>query len=241
MSKANLVVIPVYNEAASISRVIPEICKHIDRRRTDILAIDDGSKDASSSLIKSFDCTRLKRHKKNRGYGRTLVDGFRYALRNGYRYLVTIDCDEQHQPTKLRQFFSALRGVDVLSGSRYLRRYDKAVVPPERLKINQQTTDLVNRLTGYSLTDAFCGFKGYKVSSLKGMRLKEDGYGMPLEFWVKASAAGLKVKELPVDLIYTDHRRSFRKGLDDSVRRTRYYHKVLKKALREVGWEGKWK
>jgi hypothetical protein len=72
------------------------------------------------------------------------------------------------------------------------------------------------------------------------MRLKEDGYGMPLEFWVKAAAAGLTVKELPVDLIYTDQRRSFRKGLDDSARRTRYYHKVLKKALVEVGWKEKW-
>ncbi len=235
----DLVVIPVYNEEKSIARVIPEICRHVDRRGTHILAIDDGSSDASSRLIRSFECARLVRHAKNLGYGKTLLDGFRYAVKNRYRCLVTIDCDEQHQPAQLPRFFASLKNSDVLSGSRYLRGFDRGRAPADRLRINRDITSVVNRITGYKLTDAFCGFKGYRVQALRRLKLKEKGYGMPLEFWVKAAAAGLKVKEMAVDLIYTDHRRSFRRGLDDPVRRGRYYRQVLRKALREVGWGDK--
>ena len=75
-------------------------------------------------------------------------------------------------------------------------------------------TRYINGLTGYDLTDAFCGFKGYRVDRLRILCLKEDGYGMPLELWIKASAAGLIVREMAVDLIYTDGGKRMLEGLN---------------------------
>src|SRR5207302_8922801 len=75
-----------------------------------------------------------------------------------------------------------------------------------------------------SLTDAFCGFKCYRAEALRRLNINEPGYAMPLEVWVQAAAAGLKIIELPVPLIYLDEKRSFGGVLDDGQTRLEYYH-----------------
>ncbi len=91
------------------------------------------------------------------------------------------------------------------------------------------------RVTGWGLTDAFCGFKAYRVAALDGIRLAEPGYAMPLELWARAYAAGLDVREMPVERIYHDADRSFGEMLDDPERRFGYYMDVWKRTLEEVG------
>jgi len=81
------------------------------------------------------------------------------------------------------------------------------------------------------LTDAFCGFKCYRVDALKHLHITEPGYAMPLEVWVQASQAGLKVIELPVPLIYLDEKRSFGGVLDDAQTRLEYYHLTLDRSI----------
>ena len=82
-----------------------------------------------------------------------------------------------------------------------------------------------------ALTDAFCGFKAYRVEALAKLNLTEPGYAMPIELWVQAAHNGLRVVELPVPLIYLDERRSFGGALDDADTRLEYYHCVLDRAL----------
>jgi dolichol-phosphate mannosyltransferase len=94
---------------------------------------------------------------------------------------------------------------------------------------------------GLQLTDAFCGFKAYRVPSLSRLRLTEDGYAMPLELWVQAVAAGLRIIEIPVPLIYLDESRSFGGSLDNGEIRLRHYREVLQGSLRAAaasGWRG---
>jgi len=122
--------------------------------------------------------------------------------------------------------------VDIVSGSRYLEQFEGDSAPPEqRRRINEQVTAEINRRLGFSLTDAFCGFKAYRVESLKHLLITEPGYAMPLEVWVQAAAAGLKVIELPVPLIYLDEKRSFGGVLDDAQTRLEYYHLTLDRAI----------
>ena len=110
-------------------------------------------------------------------------------------------------------------GVDIVSGSRYLQQFAGDSRPPaDRQRINRQITDELNRRLGLDLTDAFCGFKAYRVSALRTLRLTETGYAMPIELWVQAVAAGLTIIELPVPLIYLDESRSFGGELDDARR-----------------------
>ena len=156
--------------------------------------------------------------------------------------LVTIDCDGQHQPQRIPEFVAAAQGrvpdgrrVDIVSGSRYLATFDGDTLPPEeRRRINLQITAEINRRLGLQLTDAFCGFKAYRVAALAKIEIHETGYAMPLEVWVQAARLGLTIVELPVPLIYLDEERSFGGSLDNGRTRLDYYRLVLDRSLAAV-------
>jgi dolichol-phosphate mannosyltransferase len=124
-----------------------------------------------------------------------------------------------------------LRPADIVSGSRYLKVFEGDSRPPEsRRRINETITAEINARLGLELTDAFCGFKAYTRRALSALHVTEFGYAMPLEVWVQASAAGLRVVELPVPLLYLDLARSFGGALDDAETRLAYYRGVLDRA-----------
>ncbi|HEX3601385.1 MAG TPA: glycosyltransferase, partial [Lacipirellulaceae bacterium] len=151
---------------------------------------------------------------------------------NNYDVLVTIDCDGQHEPQRISQLVGACRDADMVSGSRYLRNKENAhQAPAERRQINTQITRELNERLGLSLTDAFCGFKAYRVPALAKLTINEPGYGMPLEVWVQAAHHQWRIVELPVPLIYLEEERSFGGSLDDGGRRLAYYHRVMDTAI----------
>ena len=84
---------------------------------------------------------------------------------------------------------------------------------------------------GFELSDAFCGFKAYRVEALKKLNITEFGYAMPLELWVQAACNKLKVVEVAVPRIYLDESRSFGDQLDDPETRLKYYYEVMNKAF----------
>jgi dolichol-phosphate mannosyltransferase len=150
------------------------------------------------------------------------------------KHLITMDCDGQHEPAHIPEFFAALDEdrADIVSGSRYLPESgETGDAPPDRREVNERVSEIVNAETGWRLTDAFCGFKGYKLDKLAALRLSEPGYGMPMELWAHAYRQGLRVMELPVERIYCDHGRSFGGELDDPEKRFEYYMDVWNRAL----------
>ena len=140
------------------------VLDEVVRYANDVLVVDDGATDGTSALLDARTDIRVLRHEKNRGYGAALKTAFDYAVENKYDVLVTIDCDGQHEPQRIGQLVAACRDADMVSGSRYLRNKENAdQAPPERRQINTQITRELNELLGLSLTDAFCGFKAYRV------------------------------------------------------------------------------
>ena len=130
--------------------------------------------------------------------------------------------------------------ADIVSGSRYLKVFDPAQVPPEqRRRINVEVTRWLNDCLGFGLTDAFCGFKAYRAAALAKFEITDDGYAMPLQVWVQAAEHGMTVVEVPVPLIYLDENRAFGGALDDASYRLNHYRTVFQDALRrsrlEVG------
>ncbi len=226
-----LTALPVYNERTHVNPVLDEVVRYAD----DVLVVDDGATDGTSALLDARTDVRVLRHEKNRGYGAALKTAFDYSMENKYDVLVTIDCDGQHEPQRIGQLVAACRDADMVSGSRYLRNKENAEqAPPERRQINTQITRELNELLGLSLTDAFCGFKAYRVPELAKLTINEPGYGMPLELWVQAVHHGLRIVELPVPLVYLEEERSFGGSLDDGRRRLEYYHRVIDTALAAV-------
>ncbi len=223
-----LTTLPVHNEAGHVTPVLDEVLRY----SPDVLVVDDGSTDGSSELLRQRTDIRLITHWRNRGYGAALRSAFDFAIHEGYDVLVTIDCDGQHQPKRIPRFVAACDGVDIVSGSRYLRQFAGDSRPPEdRRRINHLITEELNRRLGLDLTDAFCGFKAYHVPALTKLDLTETGYAMPLELWAQAAELGLKIVELPVRLLYLEEERSFGGALDDAQLRLAVYRQVLDRAL----------
>ncbi len=229
-----LVAIPVFNEAQYLRAVLQAVRPHAG----DILIVDDGSTDDTPQLLAAESDVHVIRHRENRGYGQSLIDAFEFAGANGYDWLITMDCDEQHEAAQIPEFLrAAARGdADIVSGSRYLQAMaGNSKAPPDRRAINQKMTDLLNELLGLRITDAFCGFKAYRVAALARLALTVPGYAMPLQFWVQAARQGLRIREIPVPLIYNDPNRHFGGSLDDPDARLLYYYDVLVHALGGLG------
>ena len=229
-----LTALPVFNEARHVCGVLDEVRRYSDH----VLVVDDGSTDETAELLQNRDDILLVRHANNLGYGAALKTAFDYAADHHFDRIVTIDCDGQHEPQRIPRFVEACAEVDIVSGSRYLKKFDADTAPPEQRRwINQQVTAELNRRLGWELTDAFCGFKAYQVETLKRLTLREKGYAMPLELWVQAAAAELRVVEFPVPLIYLDEERSFGGSLDDAKTRLRYYNEVLNRSMAAAGMD----
>lgn len=231
MSCRFLTALPIFNEKNHVQSVLSKV------RQTSefILVVDDGSTDGSTELLEQEDDLLLVTHPRNLGYGAALRTAFQYAIDEKYDFLVTIDCDGQHEPQRIPEFIEACQHVDIVSGSRYLETFAEDGLPPEQRKqINQEILVDLQDLLGLKLTDAFCGFKAYRVSALEKLGITETGYAMPLELWVQAVHLQLNIKEIAVPLIYLDECRSFGSVMDDGNTRLAYYRRVIHESLLAV-------
>lgn len=223
-----LAALPVFNEVNFVDAILNQV-RHYSG---DVLVVDDGSDDGTSEVLARRRDVMVLRHEANQGYGAALRTAFDFAAAEGFDGVVTLDCDGQHQPKRIPRFIEAARHADIVSGSRYLKRYVGDDAPPaDRMFINRRITAELNRRLGLSLTDAFCGFKAYRTSAFQRLRITDNGYAMPLQLWVQAAAAGLRIIEIPVPLIYLDLNRSFGGSLDHAETRLAYYNRVLDEAM----------
>ena len=164
-----LTALPVFNEQKHVDQVLRCVKQHAH----DVLVVDDGSTDGTAEILRDQDNIFSITHAVNQGYGAALRSAFDFAQRGGYDILVTIDCDGQHEPQRITEFVAVFerpaegRPVDLVSGSRYLKSFSGDEIPPEeRRSINMQLTRDLNQKLGLGLTDAFCGFKAYRVRDM---------------------------------------------------------------------------
>lgn len=232
MSCRFLTALPIYNEKGHVQSVLEKVRE----TSAEILVVDDGSTDGTTSLLEQEENILLLTHSQNRGYGAALQSAFQYAMDHEYEVLVTIDCDGQHEPQRIPQFVETCQQFDIVSGSRYLKKFPGDGQPPEQRKdINLQILAELRDLLGLELTDAFCGFKAYRVAALESLQITNTGYAMPLELWVQAVHHRLKIKELAVPLIYLEESRSFGGTLDDGKTRLQYYQQVIRQSMLAIG------
>jgi dolichol-phosphate mannosyltransferase len=226
-----LTAIPVYNEERHLEQVLHEVRRY----SPNILVINDGSTDRTAELLATQSDLHLVTHAQNRGYGAALISAFEFALREDVELLVTMDCDGQHEPARIPVLLEAIHDADIVSGSRYLRRFQQNdTAPQDRLQINRLITQELNDRFGLNLTDAFCGFKAYRREALARLRITETAWGMPLQLWVQAARLGLRIKEVAVPRLYLDPNRAFGGVLNDADQRLAYYRRVIAAAERDV-------
>lgn len=226
-----LVIVPCHNDGVALDGVLRHLAEVTS---APCLVVDDGSSDTTPAVARRHGALLL-RHEVCQGYGAALISGFRYACEHDFVACVTLDADGQHDPKVLPSLLGLLEQVDIVSGTRYHEGSRVEGVPPaERRALNLELTTTLNQRFGWHLTDAFCGYKAYRVEALRKLHLDEPGYGFPLQFWVQAWGAGLTVVEFPVPRIYLDANRSFGADLDDVERRRRHYLAILERELQSV-------
>ncbi len=226
-----LVAIPVHNEEKHLLDVLREVRCYHDQ----IVVVNDGSTDRTPELLAGVSWVTTLSHAKNQGYGSSLIDAFNWADAKGYDWVITMDCDRQHEPKRIPDFVRAIETEewDLISGSRYLQPESGEDLPPaDRRSINATITCVINDIFGTALTDSFCGFKAHRVKPTVDLRLTEKGYAFPMQLWPRAILAGLRITELPVRLIYNDPNRQFGGGLDDPSERLFRYLELLSEEAR---------
>ena len=200
MNKKVAVFFTVYNEEKIIGDLIRRVPNEYDP-----FVIDDGSYDKSAEIAEKNGAKILK-HIINIGQGNAVITMFKYLINSDYEYAVVMDGDGQHNPEESVNFVRELeknRDIDVIQGSRILGKDYKN--PPFFRKIFlKPLTKVLNLLTGYSLTDSMCGYRAYRIKTLKKIgfifdTFKEPEY-MVSELWIKFSLLGLKIKEIPVTM-----------------------------------------
>ncbi|GAB4573877.1 MAG: glycosyltransferase family 2 protein [Anaerolineae bacterium] len=195
-----LVIIPAYNEAANIARVIADVRQHVPG--ADICVINDGSHDETGRLAAQAGAITLNMPF-NVGIGAAVQTGFLYAYRHDYAEAVRIDGDGQHPPETIPALLEALRAgsADMVIGSRFLQadRIGYQGTLPRRIGIRLLTW-VISVLTGEAPSDPTSGFMVARRSAITFLAHEyPHDYPEP-EARVLMHRAGLRVQEVPVTM-----------------------------------------
>ncbi|MEK7467044.1 MAG: glycosyltransferase family 2 protein [Planctomycetota bacterium] len=221
-------VVCAYNEAAHIEAVVRGASKHVP-----VVVVDDGSRDETAEIASRTGAWVLRKPK-NAGKGAALVTGFRWAVRNGYKAVVCLDGDGQHDTEEIPKFLDLWRlGHQAVFGN---RMQDVTTMPAVRLAVNRLMGTTVSTLAGYRIADPQCGFRLYSAGCLRSLRVKTVRYDAEAEIAVQVARAGYKVVSIPVRTIYQAAIKSKIRPLIDTIRFLRIV--VYYSMVRHPDWKG---
>jgi hypothetical protein len=189
-------VIPAYNEAEHIGRVLAALPPEVSGLPVRPIVVDDGSTDDTAELARSAGAAAVHLPL-NRGQGAALRTGYRLALATGARLVVTMDADGQHQPSELPRLIEPILDgeADVVNGSRVLGAADPAHAA-RKLGIKLFAW-LLSALTARRITDPACGYRAVRTEALRGLEFRQDQFHNS-EFIVEASKRKLTIVEVPI-------------------------------------------
>ncbi|MCE5214770.1 MAG: glycosyltransferase family 2 protein, partial [Methanobacterium sp.] len=191
-----IIIIPAYNEEKAIKTVVKESLNH-----SDVLVVDDGSTDGTTELAKNAGAQVIK-HEKNMGKGAAIKTGLKYALDNGYKAMILLDGDGQHDPRFIPILVNEIKDAGMIICSRFMQG------PPSGMAIqrkfsNYLTTSILRSITGYPITDSQCGFRMISdYAALMFLDLPQDGYEYDSEILYQAYLHNFPVKEMPIPSSY---------------------------------------
>jgi glycosyltransferase involved in cell wall biosynthesis len=219
--KRVLIIIPAYNEEASIERVIEGVTLEVPR--ADVLVVNDGSTDFTSERAKRSGAIVLDLPF-NLGIGGAMQTGYKYADEKGYEIAVQVDGDGQHDPKEIIRLIEVLEKneADMAVGSRFVREVSYKGSTMRKIGISVLSS-AISLLIRQKVTDPTSGFR---AANRKAIRLFTDNYPQDYpepEVLVLLSQCGLKIKEVPA----TVYQREFGESSITKIRSIYYMLKVL--------------
>lgn len=198
-NKKIAVLLTAYNEEKNLPSILKEISGDYS-----IYVIDDGSSDQTRVVSLAHGC-RVVSHPINLGQGMTAVTGYKVIIKDGFDIIVKMDADGQHDPREIPLLIRKIEesDCDIVVGSRRLGS-NYASAPFFRKTFLPVYTWIINRLTGYHMTDAMSGFRCFKAKTLKNIEKILDDMIEPQylasEMFVRFAKAGLTVTEVPINM-----------------------------------------
>ena len=188
-------VIPCFNEAATISALVPRVRRHV----SSVVVVDDGSTDGTGSLALAAGAV-VVRHERNLGKGVALRTGLSCALRQGHAWAVALDGDGQHVPEDLPALFRCAEetGVSLVIGNRMTEAEKMSWL---RQHVNRWISRQLSRLAGRRLPDTQCGFRLIHLATWAAMSLKTERFEVESEMLMAFLAAGERVEFVPIQVL----------------------------------------
>jgi len=193
-----LIVLPAYNEAPVLGRTLVLLRESTD---ADILVVDDGSVDATGRIARRMR-VGVVRHVVNMGLGAAIKTGFEAAKRGGYDVMVTFDADGQHDPGDIKVLLKALRGADVVIGAR-TRGIEN--MPFLKRVGNFALNMLTGLFFGIFSSDSQSGLRAFNRIAIESISIRASKYEVSSEILYEARRNGLRLREVPVEVIYSEH------------------------------------
>lgn len=204
-----LALIPAWNEAAYIAPVVKATGEQLP-----VLVVDDGSTDDTPSLAAAAGAS-VVRHERNQGKGQALVTGFAWALGQGYRAVLTLDADGQHDPVEIPKFLDAYQ-MDL--GDLIIGRRDFQQMPFPNRFANPIGSRLLSIALKQRIHDNQCGYRLHTQRLLETLDLKTTGFELEVEVVIQAVCKGMRIGWVPIRTIYSTGKESYFHPFHDTRR-----------------------
>lgn len=186
------VVLPAYNEAPIIARVIEAAKRAVPD--AEIWVVDDGSTDGTQAIARDAGA-RVLSLDGNRGKGVAV----RHAIeRIDAEVLVFLDADGQDDPSEIPALLDALASADLVLGSRFLGRFERGAIKPIDRFGTRALTLALNVAHRSSVTDPIAGFRAARSDFLRSLDLRAERYDIEIDMVLAALRRGAIVREVPV-------------------------------------------
>lgn len=189
-----IALVPAYQSEATLHSVVTGIHEHLST----VCVVDDGSTDRTSKIAEQAGA-HVIRHQRNLGKGSALVSGFRWAIEQGARHIVTLDADQQHDPRDLPRFLELDDHYDLIIGQRELRW---GTLPTAKFWGNTVGTSCINWLCGEQFPDTQCGFRRYSNTLLQHALPLGGRFETETQLLIHASRMGFRIASVPIATIY---------------------------------------
>ena len=198
---------PTYNEGKNIKELISRVL--ISHLNIEILIVDDSSPDGTGGVVKTLMESEKRIHLIERpaklGLGTAYCTGFKWAIQNGYDFIIQIDADLSHNPDDIKHLLEECSENDLVIGSRYVNGVNVVNWPLSRLFLSYFANLYAQIITGMPIKDSTGGFKCFRSKVLRSIdisRINSEGYSFQIEMNFLSWVNGYKIKEIPI--IFTD-------------------------------------
>jgi dolichol-phosphate mannosyltransferase len=200
------VLIPTYNERENLPLVIDRVRRSVPA--ADVVVLDDSSPDGTGQVADEIAAKDPQVHVLHRpgkeGLGAAYLEGFDWAIRQGYDVLVEMDADGSHQPEQLPSLLAALERNDLVIGSRWIPGGSIVNWPLHRKALSVGGNLYTRALLGMPVHDATAGYRAYRAHALRQLGLEQvasQGYCFQVDLTRRAVRSGMRVAEVPITFV----------------------------------------